>query len=354
MSDDPNAYAAEIISDFSSVLSSNCAGYASIAMVFYEDVITIGREVELFWGQRLTAASFLFFLNRYLTIIFLLSNMLGSIYPPTSLLLHPPGELSKRFFRCAQWIHGTVSVKLLLYLPWAAFSALRVFALTRGQWALGALVFLLSIVPLVINFVDYHWSVPFIDSYFGCSEGTTETIFISKLVTGLSRGSLILADLIVIAVTWHTTYKTTQIAREGRLATSSLSLILLRDGTIYFLIILIMNVLHLMFSVGDFFSKYASISDVSLLLEPTESVLISRFLMNLQETNLRLTSGASVNSSPFTDAAVTSTIRFDRVVGSLGNSVYSSTPAEDGNALDGSDSTGTLTEKGCDAGVEST
>ena len=43
-------------------------------MVFYEDVLTIGREAELFWGQRITAASVLFFLNRYFTLINAFSN----------------------------------------------------------------------------------------------------------------------------------------------------------------------------------------------------------------------------------------------------------------------------------------
>ncbi|KAI0701126.1 hypothetical protein C8T65DRAFT_697124 [Cerioporus squamosus] len=338
MSDDSSSYAAEVVSDFSSVFSSNCAGYASIAMVFYEDAITIGREVDLFWGKRLTAASVLFFLNRYITIVFLLSDMLGSIYPPESLY----------------WIHGTVSAKLLLYFPWAAFSALRVFALTGGQRTLSVIVFLLSIVPLVINFVRssqvvYHWSIPVIDPFFGCAEGTSETIFVSKLFTGLSRGSLILADVIVIAVTWHTTYKTTKIAREGRLGTSSLSLILLRDGTIYFVIILLMNVLHLMFSIGAVFSKYADISDISLLLEPTESILVSRFLMNLQEANKRLLSGASLDSSTG-GPEVTTTIRFDRVIGPLGNSVFSDTKGEE--ELDDFNSTGTLTEKRGDERVE--
>ncbi|RDX43900.1 hypothetical protein OH76DRAFT_1421720 [Lentinus brumalis] len=341
MSDDPSAYAAEVISDFSSAYTSNYAGYASVAVVLYEDAITIGREVELFWGKRLTAASVLYFLNRYITMIFLLSDMFGSIYPPESL------------YRCTQWVHATVSAKLLLYFPWAvnpspAFSALRVFALTGGQRTLSVLVFLLSIVPLVINFVDYHWSVPLIDPFFGCGEGTSETIFISKLFTGLARGSLILADVIVITVTWHTTYKATKIAREGKLGTSSLSLYSYEMGRYTSCtIILLMNVLHLMFSIGAVFSKYADISDISLLLEPTESILVSRFLMNLQEANKRLLTGASVDSSSVGGRAATSTIRFDRVVGPLGGSVFSSTWAEEEGDESGSMGTVTLAEK-CD------
>ena len=54
-------------------------------MVFYEDVLTIGREAELFWGQLITAASVLFFLNRYITIVYLVSDLFGSVYPPESL-----------------------------------------------------------------------------------------------------------------------------------------------------------------------------------------------------------------------------------------------------------------------------
>ena len=55
-------------------------------------------------------------------------------------------------------------------------------------------------------------------------------------VTTISRGSLIIADLIVIVVTWVTTYKTAAASRGVLNHTQpTLSGLLLRDGTVYFM-----------------------------------------------------------------------------------------------------------------------
>lgn len=87
----------------------------------------------------------------------------------------------------------------------------------------------------------------------------------------------------------------------------------------------------------------------------TESILISRFLMNLQEANIRLTTGASLGSSNSTDSTVTSTLHFHQVIGSLGNSIFAFTRAADDYKIDCEDSTGSTTEKDCrDVQAEST
>ena len=55
-------------------------------------------------------------------------------------------------------------------------------------------------------------------------------------VVTISRGSLIIADLIVIVVTWVTTYKTAAASRGVLNHTQpTLSGLLLRDGTLYFM-----------------------------------------------------------------------------------------------------------------------
>lgn len=55
-------------------------------------------------------------------------------------------------------------------------------------------------------------------------------------VATISRASLIIADLIVIFVTWVTTYKTAAASRRVLNHTQpTLSGLLLRDGTLYFM-----------------------------------------------------------------------------------------------------------------------
>ena len=38
-------------------------------LVYYDYMITLDREVSLIWGQRFTAASTLFILNRYVALL---------------------------------------------------------------------------------------------------------------------------------------------------------------------------------------------------------------------------------------------------------------------------------------------
>ena len=42
--------------------------FMSTALVVYEYLITFGREVELYWTQGVTAASILFYANRYISL----------------------------------------------------------------------------------------------------------------------------------------------------------------------------------------------------------------------------------------------------------------------------------------------
>ncbi|KAI0681955.1 hypothetical protein C8T65DRAFT_549747, partial [Cerioporus squamosus] len=39
-------------------------------IVMYEYCITIGQEVRLFWGKKITGAAVLFFFNRYLVLLY--------------------------------------------------------------------------------------------------------------------------------------------------------------------------------------------------------------------------------------------------------------------------------------------
>ena len=42
------------------------------ALVVFEYIITFGTEVQLFWGRRVTGASILFFINRYMRLAYAL------------------------------------------------------------------------------------------------------------------------------------------------------------------------------------------------------------------------------------------------------------------------------------------
>ncbi|TFK79705.1 hypothetical protein K466DRAFT_415623 [Polyporus arcularius HHB13444] len=179
---------------------------------------------------------------------------------------------------CSLFIRAGAAFKVLQLVPGAVFSALRAFVLSRSK-LLGLLVLTLSSAPVGANLAQYGYPLAG-ENFppFGCLQtgdigpGTT-----TKFVIIISRVPLIVADVLLIYITW---------TKLGSRVHTRLSLsdILLRDGIKYFVVLFIMNVLHLVLSVtavaGDLEGSY-----VTEFTAPITAILISRFLLELQEAN---------------------------------------------------------------------
>ncbi|TFK85359.1 hypothetical protein K466DRAFT_622302, partial [Polyporus arcularius HHB13444] len=277
------------------------------AFLVYEYIITFGQEVNLFWRGKWTGASALFFLNRYLALISYILIMCEFVPMP---------------FSCSLLVKGEAAISWIQFLPWAAFSALRAFALTGRNIPLSVFVFLLGITPLAINFVQYGFGLDgYNDPTFGCSAGVDLTPSMAKTLTIASRVTLMAADLILVFVTWYTLPRRNP---SGSRNTLSFSTILLRDGTIYFVVLLILNVLHLVFTLISVVGVFDPVSFVTEFTEPATAVLVSRFLLDLQSANrdaLKLDSRDPLNTVNQEDefSHTSGTISFARFVGSLGS-----------------------------------
>ncbi|EIW53114.1 uncharacterized protein TRAVEDRAFT_53526 [Trametes versicolor FP-101664 SS1] len=123
------------------------------------------------------------------------------------------------------------------YVSWAAFSSLRVYALWK-RWAWAALVLLLSVVPPVSSGVR----LPFADVFAGAlpyadcptQVNMSDQLFLSHQHS-VSRMALIVADVIVLGVTWAATRETYRsqdlLRRFGR--TTTLSSVLYTNGAAF-------------------------------------------------------------------------------------------------------------------------
>ncbi|KAI0351841.1 hypothetical protein OH77DRAFT_1410310, partial [Trametes cingulata] len=280
------------------------------AFLTYEWLITLDREVALFWRRKLNGASVLFLTNRYLPLLVQVLNISSDV------------RMSDRgLSSCDGFVKALQTIQLFQYFPWAAFSALRTFALSRGNWAIAAIVLLLSMVPIGVNFSQYHWLVVVNDPTIGCSKTSTITLDIAKKLTIASRTCLMTADVIVLLVTWHSTFGTirlTDVALKGR---PTFARMLIRDGTIYFSILLILNTLHLTFTMLSITDDALSpVSYFTTFTEPITAVLVSRFLLNLQQVNQH----NQRSTAATLDLSQNMTLDFARVIGSLGSSLRSS------------------------------
>ncbi|KAI0730600.1 hypothetical protein C8Q76DRAFT_782288 [Earliella scabrosa] len=253
------------------------------AVSFYEYLITLGPEVGLFWMQKPTGACVLFMLNRY---IFLLNNVLGALY----------------------W--APQSERMYALLP-SRSSGRRSTNMEPPPQSPVCSIFLgqMCVLPL--------------------SEDGTRSSNDSLPVNVVTRTSVISAEVLVILVTWFTTYRRGIFRQRGL----TLSSIVLFDGTIYFLAMLILNVIDMCFSlltIGPTTAiRFSSL--VADFVEPINSVLISRFLLKLQAAShdtIHLDSGTQESSQGASGVGV-GTLNFARIIGSLGSSLD---PEEDGGS----------------------
>ncbi|EKM57647.1 uncharacterized protein PHACADRAFT_206531 [Phanerochaete carnosa HHB-10118-sp] len=118
----------------------------------------------------------------------------------------------------------------------------------------------------------------------------------------ITRGSLILADVIVLTLTWIKTFGFWRQARRANVGTS-LTTCLLRDGTIYFLVLLAINIAQLLTanSSGD-------VVPLTPFVATLPSVLINRFIINLRTAD----SEASGSSYGGDEQRGLSTLQFQR------------------------------------------
>ncbi|KAI0820865.1 hypothetical protein BC628DRAFT_1341323 [Trametes gibbosa] len=110
----------ELIANNAFFFIESCANHAEGAVIFHEYFLTFDNEVRLIWGRKITGASIIFFLNRYL-ILFQNAITVASYWPWSSNGCHVMG-----------WIDLVLNV--LPYMVWDAFSTLRVYALTGRDW----------------------------------------------------------------------------------------------------------------------------------------------------------------------------------------------------------------------------
>ncbi|KAF9814781.1 hypothetical protein IEO21_04939 [Rhodonia placenta] len=253
------------------------------AILLYEYIITIWREVTLVWNRRHGSACFILFqLNRLV--------MLGLIITG-ALIVVPASQLMAVVFPYSILIQAT-------YALWAGLSAIRVLALSSRHLILTAVTLITGLIPFGINIypMSPHMDVcEFEYNYYVPPQFST-----------VARASSMISDSIVIIVTWYYTY--TRHRSMFRLdCQASLAALLIQDGTLYFVIFLIMNIAriivvctHIIDIVPEFMITILTLvcaSSLSTVLIQALLIYGSSLLPPTQVTNVghRLTVSLHIN-----------------------------------------------------------
>ncbi|KAL7277148.1 hypothetical protein ACG7TL_008994 [Trametes sanguinea] len=121
-------------------IPENRVALGAVALLAYEYIITLGREVRFIWMHKKTGAMWLFLVVRYhaLLSMVLLESISYSYYPI-------PDHV------CSMYVKAQTALQVAQYIVWAAFSGLRALALSGMNWTLASMVFLLACAPFAVN-----------------------------------------------------------------------------------------------------------------------------------------------------------------------------------------------------------
>ncbi|RPD73241.1 hypothetical protein L226DRAFT_572324 [Lentinus tigrinus ALCF2SS1-7] len=121
---------------------------------------------------------------------------------------------------------------------------------------------------------------------FGCllTTSMTRTEAQSTRFVILARVPLIVADIMLIYITWTNLSRRSALQDLRRSKRLSFSDVLFRSGTIYFVLLFTLNVLHLAFSLTTVLVGFGH-SYLTTFTGPITAILVSRFLIQLQEVN---------------------------------------------------------------------
>ncbi|TFY60211.1 hypothetical protein EVJ58_g5297 [Rhodofomes roseus] len=153
-----------IIADNSIYAESTAIGYIFTAfamMILYEHVLGLGQEIDLFWRKKLFGPALIFLANRYVLLVYGVGYLLQVPLWTTPTVGQAPLLLpfigltisSRGMPRsdCEATDFIFYIANMLLFAITGVLAALRVYAISNGDKAIGAAVLTVGMVPAVVN-----------------------------------------------------------------------------------------------------------------------------------------------------------------------------------------------------------
>ncbi|KLO20768.1 hypothetical protein SCHPADRAFT_21269 [Schizopora paradoxa] len=258
--------------------TNNYAQLASLAIVFYDYILTFDDEINLVWRQSWSIGKALFFLNRYSGIFALAFNSsISTIHCPII---------------CFHWVRYQVGSSIIAFWLVDLILALRVWALwARSKWLLLFLCLLFAatlgtsatLAAEVFRFITVmHRPGPFAPGCFPM--GFPKYTYAIAIPEISNSGVLLLLTL----------YRTVSTVRKGR-RNAPLYFLVIKDGVLYYLCIMFILLMN-----AFAFSSFAITAAASGLAVAIPCTFGSRILLNLRK-QLRQTDQMGAGTAPTLD-----------------------------------------------------
>ncbi|EIW51688.1 uncharacterized protein TRAVEDRAFT_75500 [Trametes versicolor FP-101664 SS1] len=179
------------------------------------------------------------------------------------------------------------TVTVIIYAIWAAFSGLRIYAISNHNRLVTLVVVLLALVPVGTNiYLETRLEDVYIP-VIGCVAEPNLSMDLFRTLSVTTRGCLTASEAIVIVVTWMNTRDEGRSSLRTSSSTSFMALVL-KEGIVYFGVLLSLNVVQIIFA----FYESSAFSLIIAFTDPLTAILISRFyfaLDNLQAQEMMTT-----------------------------------------------------------------
>lgn len=275
----------QAIAFFQATFLNNYCQLSITTLIIYEHLITAAGEVRLLRERKFSNSGLIFLFNRYTLLAFGIINAVY-VYPwdtPISC------EAMSMLYDILQ---------IILYAVAAAFSALRVYAINDRDWLSAMLTLILGLPPVAVNIfytaIASYDTVSWIVGNPECNGGNDLSQSTENKLTIATRTCATASELIVLIVIWSKTYKLFIQSRRNRWRLSLVTLIL-RDGTIYFVCLLALNVIQMALELSE--GPYFGVASEFIAMLP--SILISRFLLHLRDVQHSMHTPTSLSRPSF-------------------------------------------------------
>ncbi|OSX56201.1 hypothetical protein POSPLADRAFT_1160662, partial [Postia placenta MAD-698-R-SB12] len=312
----------------------NCMFYACAALLIYYGALNLPHDVRCLWGRR-SAATLLSIFNWVAMIGSMITDIpisvnttqVWSIYSfPISgydylQIIHPT--------RCAPYDYAYSAIFFTNSAISPVVAALRVHALSRGNWYWVLPVCLLGMVPVGTNIwflTQETWT--FIPQ-LGCTGivSMPEALYVAyadlvvlsipDAVVITTRASVIVSDILVVAATWYYICRTSAVrehlARGVWAAKPGITTVMFRNVGKYdsveygthrlYSIISLLNVIDLVVNlISISVRSYSYTVDITDLITAMTSILISHFLICIREAAERSIQTFTSQSLSFIDS----------------------------------------------------
>ncbi|KZT02865.1 uncharacterized protein LAESUDRAFT_729856 [Laetiporus sulphureus 93-53] len=274
---------------------------AITTVLLYDYGLTFGQEVQHFWNGPPSKSAILFFSNRFALWCGAIAT--GSTWIFFGYIVHQRSVDSDMVEVCNVINIMAILLGSVPYIIWAAFSALRVYAVSERAWSWTALALGTSLVPFLANvwFATKQSCNPdqIVSLWLTTPHLSTSSANIKRVLIA-TRVSSILSDLMVLSATWYCTYHVLLPRNDSNVKTS-LSKLLLRDGSLYFLFLLALNVSHtVIFYIYD-------IDFLEQFIPSSMIIIISRFMLKIREVHFSTEDPLASDDASYIDEEMPST-----------------------------------------------